>query len=89
MMSKHDFRVQVKLNGEITLCSHFWSMGSFNHSLLSPMVVNRGWTSPKGIQLGKNDIRQKCWYIQQSHQGKSVAAVTGGFHLKMTIWHFQ
>lgn len=79
----------VKLNGEITLWSHFWSMGSFNHSLLSPMVVNRGWTSPKGIQLGKNDIRQKCWYIQQSHRGKSVAAVSGRFHLKMTIWHLQ
>lgn len=29
----------------VTLCSHFWSTGSFIHSLSSPMAATGGWAS--------------------------------------------
>lgn len=47
----------LRTNSEsVTLCSHFWSMESFIHSLSSPMVATRGLGFPKGTQLKNNNI---------------------------------
>lgn len=56
---------------DITLCSHFWSMGSFIHSLSSPMMATGGVGLPQRCSAGKtsqiqNYIRYICVrkYIQ-------------------------
>ncbi len=48
-------RTKTSVSESVTLCSHFWSMGSFIHSLSSPMVATLGWASPKVTQLENNN----------------------------------